>query len=512
MGEVERKYPEIKRGLGLSLKFSLAVIVLIGVIMSSVTWVVQDRVQEVMLAQMRSKGMTVARGLAGNAGEALAAADRLVLAELVDKAVRQEPGIRLAALVDTQNRILAHTDFRQEGKFYGSTGLAARATSGEVMEEYDLDGEPCLDFAVPIRLEGKGAQDVKWLGSAHVVYLLAPLREAIHRTLTTLLIIALAGMVLGTVVTILLVRRITRPVLRLARAAEAVGQGNLDGKVDIRSRDELGQLAATFNQMTANLKQAQADLIVKERLQHEMEMAREIQGILIPKAAPALAGYSLGMLYLGCEEVSGDYLDFLDVGQGSWGMVVADVSGKGVPGGLVMAQFRSTLRSLAIGNKSPGKVLAQTQEKLHGDMRADMFVTVSYLVLDAAKHSLTITRAGHPAALLYRYATRRCELLAPSGVALGIAEPAIFESFLSEKKVLLEPGDLLLMYTDGVDESCNNRQELFGNRRLVECLQTEAALPANQIIERISQAIKKFIQDAPQHDDMTMIVLKRELR
>jgi serine phosphatase RsbU (regulator of sigma subunit) len=511
MEDADLEYPEIKRGLGLSFKFSLAVIILIGVIMTLVTWVVQNRVQEVLLAQMRSKGMTVARGLAGNAGEALAAADRLVLAELVDKAARQEPGIRLAALVDTQNLVLAHTDFRQEGKVYGNAGLSGRATSGEVMEQYDLDGEPCLDFTVPIRLEGKGNQEVKWLGSAHVVYLLAPLREAIRRTLSTLLVIALGGMVLGTVVTIFLVHRITSPVLRLAKAAEAVGEGNLDGKVDIHSRDELGQLAATFNQMTANLKQAQADLIVKERLQHEMEMAREIQGILIPKAAPALAGYSLGMLYLGCEEVSGDYLDFINVGRGCWGMVVADVSGKGVPGGLVMAQFRSTLRSLALGTSSPGKVLAQTQEKLHGDMRPDMFVTVSYLVLDVSQHSLTITRAGHPAALLYRHTTGTCELLAPSGVALGIAEPAIFESFLGEKKVRLEPGDLLLIYTDGVDESCNNQQVLFGNRRLVQCLQQEAALPADQIIGRIRATIDNFIQGAPQHDDMTMIVLKREL-
>jgi serine phosphatase RsbU (regulator of sigma subunit) len=511
MGEADLDYPEIKRGLGLSVKFSLAIILLIGVIMTSVTWVVQDRVREVLLSQMRSKGMTVARGLAGNAGEALAAADRLVLAELVDKVVRQEPGIRLAALVDTQNRVLAHTDFRQEGKPYGNAGFAGRSMAGEVMEPYDLGGEPCLDFTVPIRLEDKGATVVKWLGSAHVVYLLSPLREAIRRTLTSLLIIALAGLVLATGVTILLVHRITRPVLRLARAAEAVGQGDLDNKVDIRSRDELGQLAATFNQMTAHLKQAQADLIIKERLQHEMEMAREIQAILIPKAAPVLPGYSLGMLYLGCEEVSGDYLDFIDVGAGAWGMVVADVSGKGVPGGLVMAQFRSTLRSLALGVRSPGKVLAQTQEKLHGDMRPDMFVTVSYLVLEAAKHSLTITRAGHPAALFYHHATRRCELLAPSGVALGIAEPPIFEAFLTEKQLRLEHGDLLLMYTDGVDESCNSYQELFGNRRLVECLEREAGLSADRIIERIRQTIDEFIQGAPQHDDMTMIILKRDL-
>jgi sigma-B regulation protein RsbU (phosphoserine phosphatase) len=241
-----------------------------------------------------------------------------------------------------------------------------------------------------------------------------------------------------------------------------------------------------------------------------MEVAREIQSILIPKTTPKIPGYSVGMMYRGAEEVSGDYIDFIEVKKGFWGMVVADVSGKGVPGGLVMAQTRSTLRTVAQEHVSPSQVLSMTQRKLYLDIRPDMFVTASYLVLDAAHATTTMARAGHPAALVFVQKNQRVELALPSGVAIGITEPETFESLLIEKKIAMAPGDFIFLYTDGVDESCNAIQELFGHKRIIESLESSAKLPAQEIVARLEEAIKTFIQKAPQHDDMTMIVLKRD--
>jgi methyl-accepting chemotaxis protein len=315
------KKKEFKRGLGLTFKFSAAVIGLILVAMGLVTLVVHFRVREALLSQMQAKGLTVARGLASNAAEALVSSDRLILAELVDKVVRQEPGILLAALTDTQGVVLAHTDFKNEGHPYAvPEAFAAKKVSSGAILYYASVGEPCLDFSVPIVLEGKSGENKKNLGTAHVVYLLSPLQQTIYQTLTYIFMIAAGGIVLGIIMAFFLVRRITQPVRQLAQAAETIGRGDLDQKVVVRSRDELGQLAVTFNHMTANLKQAQADLIIKERLQHEMEVAREIQSILIPKKTPDIPGYSVGMMYRGAEEVSGDYIDFIPVKGDRWGI------------------------------------------------------------------------------------------------------------------------------------------------------------------------------------------------
>lgn len=498
-------------GLGLGFKFSAAIIILISIVMGLVTWVVRERVQDTLLAQMRLKGLALTRGLAGNAAEALVTADRLLLSELVDKAIKQETGISYAALVNEQGVILAHSNYRQEGQVYAMPfGARHEQLQNGRISYYTLDGEPRLDFALPILLEEMGIGLKKKLGTAHVVYLLSPIRQIVNTTLQDIFYIAAGGLALGILFALFLVKRITRPIARLAGAALKIGAGNLDLSLKITNRDELGQLAATFNLMTANLKKAQAELIVKERLQHEMELAKQIQSLLVPKKSPALPGYSLGMLYRAAQEVSGDYFDFIDLGRGRWGIVVADVSGKGIPGGLVMAQTRATLRTVALASASSREVLTKTQRLLDPDLREDMFITLSYLVLDVAKRQISLSRAGHLGALVYRQAQGRCEMEMPAGIAIGIADPDTFDRKLSEKMIKLNPGDFIFLYTDGIDEASDEANQLFGLNRLVKCLVASASLRAEKIITRVEQAVRAFAGNVPQNDDMTMIAIKIE--
>lgn len=498
-------------GLGLGFKISAAIIILISIVMGLVTWVVRERVQDTLLAQMRLKGLALTRGLAANAAEALITADRLLLSELVDKAVKQEDGINFVALVDEEGVILAHSNYQQEGQRYTlPPDFSHEQLQTGRLSYYTLDGEPCLDFALPILLEEMGIGLKKKLGTAHVVYLLSPIRQIVNTTLRDIFYIAAGGLALGILFALFLVKRITRPIARLAGAAHKIGAGNLDLSLKITSRDELGQLASTFNLMTANLKKAQAELIVKERLQHEMELARQIQTLLVPKKSPTLPGYSIGMLYRAAQEVSGDYFDFIELGHGQWGIVMADVSGKGIPGGLVMAQTRATLRTVAPASTSPRETLSKTQRQLDQDIREDMFITLSYLVLDVAKKQLCLARAGHLGALVYRQALGRCEMEMPAGIAIGIADPDTFERKLSEKTIKLHPGDFIFLYTDGIDEASDEANQLFGLNRLVKCLVASASLRAEKIITRVEQAVRAFAGNAPQNDDMTMIVIKIE--
>ncbi len=502
---------KFKRGIGLKFKFSFAIILLIAGVMGLVTEVVRYRVKDRLLDQMMVKGQALTRGLAANAAEALATDDRARLAVLVDQVLKQEKGIVAAALVDENNLILAHTNFKLEGQVYQQPAQAVleHYASGRV-GQYRLDGEEVLDFEVPILVSGTNQDVRKRIGSAHILYSLQPINEVVRETLTNIFFVAVGGMLFGILVSLWLVNRITRPIRRLADATEVIGRGNLDLRLPVKRRDELGLLSAAFNHMAANLKSAQADLIIKERLQNEMEIAQRIQNLLVPNDSPKIQGYSVARLYRAAEEVSGDYFDFIDLGKGFWGMTVADVSGKGVPGALVMAQTRSVLRSVASQTHSPGKVLSKTNQLLYRDLPENMFVTLSYLVLDGPKRTVTISRAGHLAAIIYRKATKGCELEMPTGIAIGISDPDTFDLMLTERTVKLGPGDFILLYTDGVDEATNTAQELFGSERLIQALHEAANYRASGIVEYIERAVHHFVGDAPQNDDITMILVKAE--
>lgn len=499
-----------RKGLGLKFKFSLVISLLIVIIMGSVTYVILTQVEKSLMEQMTNKGIAITRGLANNAAEALAMADQMLLSELVDQAISQDQGILLAALVNSQGRIIAHSQNNLEGLDYQR--LQARpylTTPTATISRCVIDGADCLDFSLPIVYHAEQHDLSKKLGYAHLVYSLTPIAKTIKETLLVIFYIAGASLGLGIILALLVVNRITNPIRKLSQGAQIVGAGNLDYNFQVTSKDEIGQLSHTLNHMTINLKSAQQEMIIKERLENEMAIAKEIQDLLIPKKAPALNGFSIGMLYRSAMEVSGDYLDFLELDTNHWGMIVADVSGKGIPGGLVMAQTRSVLHSIARNSLSPAKTLATINRQLINDIRENMFVTSSYLILDVGKRQLSLARAGHLAAIVYRRAQSSLELVKPVGIAIGATDAEIFEKVLAEATVVLNPGDFIFLHTDGIDEATNNQNELFGMERLHKILIKTAGQDAPSIIQTVDQQVKTFLGAAPQNDDMTMILVKR---
>lgn len=500
-----------RRGLSLKYQVAVAVILLIVGVTGGVTAVVRGQVRASLISQMMDKGRVLVRVLAGNAVEAVATGERVRLALLADETKKQGEDIFAAAVAGPDGVVMAHTDYTLEGKPYPRpAGVQPQVQGAERVSRYAVDGEEILDFESDLTLTSPDQKISRTLGRAHVLFSLGPIRAIVNRTLQNIFFVALCGLGLGILVSIWLAAWITRPVQELARAAGAVGAGDLDLRIPVTRRDELGQLSVAFNHMAGNLKRAQAERIVKERLQHEMEIAQRIQNLLVPKSAPRIAGFSVGMLYRAAEEVSGDYYDFLDLGRGAWGMTVGDVSGKGVPGALVMVETRSALRSFALSTRSPREVLSLTNRQLSPDLPENMFITLSYLVLDPAARTATISRAGHLAALVYRQATGACEREQSAGIAIGIADPGTFDGLLTEGSIRLQPGDMILLYTDGLDEAVNAGQELFGSQRLVDVLKRAAGQDAQAIVAELDRAVRAFTGEAPQADDMTMILLKVE--
>jgi sigma-B regulation protein RsbU (phosphoserine phosphatase) len=185
--------------------------------------------------------------------------------------------------------------------------------------------------------------------------------------------------------------------------------------------------------------------------------------------------------------------------------VIADVTDKGVPAALFMVLSRTLIRATASDGRSPEEVLEQANRLILDDARSGLFVTCFYGILDMYSHSFVYADGGHNYPLLYRAATGEIEALQARGIVLGIMPSASFE----RRTVYLEEGDVLCFYTDGVTEAMDQRRQLFGEDRLCEVLRRTHHLPPEQIITRIVEAVNAFSANTTQHDDVTLVVLKR---
>ena len=247
----------------------------------------------------------------------------------------------------------------------------------------------------------------------------------------------------------------------------------------------------------------------KKRLDHDLEIARDIQRILLPAEAPAINGFQISGISVPARQVSGDYFDYIRVDDERLGVAIADVSGKGVPASLIMAICRSVLRAEARLCQSPAEVLRKVNRQLYPDIKEDMFISMAYLILDHKNNHVTLSRGGHDAPLLYRAATGEVEKLKPPGMALGIDSGDVFDRITGDLSVPLERDDCLVLYTDGVTEMLDANGDEFGPERMIRSVRASAGEGAQGVIARLTGDVRNFANGHPQNDDITLIVVRK---
>jgi sigma-B regulation protein RsbU (phosphoserine phosphatase) len=252
-----------------------------------------------------------------------------------------------------------------------------------------------------------------------------------------------------------------------------------------------------------------SDANEKKRLDHDLEIARDIQRILLPSEAPVVEGFEISGLNIPARQVSGDYFDYIKVDDERLGVAIADVSGKGVPASIIMAICRSVLRSQAAGNTSPADVLRKVNRQLYPDIKEDMFISMAYVILDHKRDGVTLSRAGHDAPILYRGATQTSTAVKPPGMVLGIDSGSVFDRVTGDFTLALERGDCLLLYTDGVTEALDAAGNEFGFERMNECVKASAAKGAPAVIARVIDELRSFVGSHPQNDDITLIAIRK---
>ena len=247
----------------------------------------------------------------------------------------------------------------------------------------------------------------------------------------------------------------------------------------------------------------------KRRLDDELRTAQEVQKILLPNQTPDWPGYRVRGSNSAARLISGDYFDFVKLPEDRHGVVIADVSGKGVAAGLVMASCRSALRAHAVVSDGPSETLKALNEQVFVDMRQDTFVSAAYAVLENGSGKVTLARAGHDAPLLFRKSSGKVEKLKPGGLALGIDKGPVFNRVLKEMEIQMESGDVILFYTDGVNEAENCKGEEFGKKRLEERFADLSLKGAEGIVTELPKELAVFASGCSQLDDITLVAIER---
>jgi len=320
------------------------------------------------------------------------------------------------------------------------------------------------------------------------------------------LIIQVAALVMG----LALARSITGAVHELFAGTERVRQGDFGHRIPVLANDQLGELANSFNQMTGSIEDLLRQAAEKKRLEEEMRLAREIQMSLLPRGPLLMPGMTISALCVPAREVGGDYYDIIALPDGRHGVLIADVSGKGMSAALYMAELKGLILSLSQIHLSPRDLLISANRLISMHLDSRSFITMTYAVIDPAAGVMTYARAGHTPLLHLPAGKSRASLLAPDGLVLGlrIDDGERFAGLLSEVTLPILPGDLLVLFTDGISEAMNDRADCFGEAQLAELVEEHGHLPIGELRERILREIAAFVGSAPQHDDMTMILMK----
>ena len=340
--------------------------------------------------------------------------------------------------------------------------------------------------------------------------LLAPVYTRLYRQISVYAL----GLVLIVLVIVCVSGRVGKALKLLTDFADELAQGNLDAKIrGHKTNDEIGLLAHRFDQMVDELK-LNIDLKYKEEtarklVEGELQVARRIQASLLPRIFPPFPHRKEFELHAMSEPatfIAGDFFDYFFIDQNTLGLVIADVSGHGVPAAMFMAVTRTALRNFATADRTPSGVIQSVNDILVKDNDDNMFVTLFFGLYDVSNGSLRYVNAGHNAP----YILKNDGSLQPLDATCSIL--AMFEDTQCEEKtVTLEPGEVLFSYTDGVTEAFTDAAvELFGNKRLELLLKTVKGETVDRICDIVHEAVSKHSHNE-RHDDMTLLVLRRSI-
>ena len=297
-------------------------------------------------------------------------------------------------------------------------------------------------------------------------------------------------------------------VIPLFSGGEVIGAFNIESNYpQAFTASDLDIVWSFANQAAVSVVRARLfdEAIEQHKLKDELHIAKRIQESFLPDEFPAIPGFDLDAVNISSTEVGGDYYDFVPIVENQIGVAIADVAGHGVPAALIMASFRASLLAEIRNNYAIRTIMKKVNNLICESVKRGEFVTAVYGVLDTRNHVFTFANAGHNPPLLLRK-SGKVEPLREGGLTLGILPDRDYE----ERPIYIDSGDILILYTDGITEAANSRDELFGTERLVALVKEHRDLPARQMRERIMEAVLSYRSEDSPHDDLTLMLIKAD--
>jgi serine phosphatase RsbU (regulator of sigma subunit)/anti-sigma regulatory factor (Ser/Thr protein kinase) len=349
----------------------------------------------------------------------------------------------------------------------------------------------------------------EYLGAVVMEYSSEVMETELRQTRRVILIITAVGLLIGIAGIYLLSNHFVRPIGRIVSRVRKLSAGDLDSQLPLTGAEEFYEISKALNELIMRIRRDSKNIVEREILHKEIQMAEEIQRALIPTAHPTVPGFDIGTIYKAARMVGGDLFDFVWIDEVTFGVTVADVSGKGVPGSLVMSMVRTALKLEARGNRSARDILIRVNDFIADHIKRGMFVTILLAVIDTRTGKINFASAGHNPIIHYITSRKEATFLNTRGVPVGIkTQHDEFADLIESAGITLAENDFLIIYTDGVTEGRGRTRKAYGTDRIIDIMNDNGNLSARELAGVIEADIARFIGGEDQHDDITMVILK----
>ncbi len=427
--------------------------------------------------------------------------------ELAISYMKANPEILTLIITDSSGNILADTrDIRNLHKIYvPPQGIDLKKTGRPQI--YLINGENEYYLIKQII----GGQNL--YGQIHITYTDKSYLAEIASERRVVIFLTLIGLMVGIGGIYLLSNYFVSPIIRITDRVRKFSSGDIETELPPEGVEEYFEITSALNEMMSRLRRDRENIVEREKVAKEIEVAGQIQKMLLPVNLPQIPGLRLDAFYRAASRISGDLYDVFQIDDHNYCILVADVSGKGIPASLVMSVVRTVIRIEARGKVSSHEILVDVNDFIKGDIPRGIFITIFLAVYNTQTQRLNLVSAGHNPLICLRHASKKADLINPAGVPLGLplAEDGDFGNRLIEESLDLKTGDLLFIYTDGITESMNRSGQKYGMEKLLaffneRILEDECSNP-KRISELILSDVDQHAAAAVQNDDITFITI-----
>ncbi len=499
----------LRRMFTLRVKFSVWTFLIVSLIIGGAFYYINDRTKDEVYTHLDDTVKALTSSMSEQvAGYIINSRSDVEFDELIRSYVRSNDILKLVVLTDTNGIILAHSeDILNLRKPYIPPGFVD-VQLFNITQRYTVDGQQLNYLVEPIKVGGRN------LGRVYVIYTSEPIYKKLSEARGKFILLTGILLLVGILGIYMLSNYFVKPIVKITQRVRQFTSGDLETELPLEGADEFFEISRALNDMMTRLSRDRKNVIAREKMAKEIEVASQIQKTLLPRKLPVLPGLEVETFYRAASMVGGDLYDIFEIDNDRFCLVVADVSGKGVPASLVMSMIRTVIRIQSERAVSAKATLELVNDYMTKNIPPGMFITVFLAIYDPHLKKMNLVSAGHNPMLYYRARTDQILRINPAGMPLGfpVTFDRGFEESLEEVSLELNEGDVFFIYTDGITEATDREGKQFGLEQLVKFMQGQLGHRKTVKIDDLSRAVVEEIDNfsgfAKQTDDITFILAR----